>query len=124
MPDRPPCSSTSLALAEPLIATASTVRAWVLLEQPGPWGKDALIESRLPVKAGRALGRWARGGAVRLLLVRQPGGGSGLRRTCLLVHTGMEHRWIERLELDEPLDLLDVDPALLHDAAPPRVGTD
>ena len=42
-----PCATLSRALAEPLYGTASRVRGWVLLEQPGPWGREAVLESRL-----------------------------------------------------------------------------
>ena len=36
------------ARAEPSPARASTVRAFLLVENPGPWGTDALRDARLP----------------------------------------------------------------------------
>ena len=47
------CSTVSRALAEPLFATASHVRAWLLVEQAGPWGGEPLVDSRLDPAVGR-----------------------------------------------------------------------
>ena len=66
------CSLRSLAADEPLAGTASTIRHWLLIEHPGPWGRDGLLDARLPSGLGsdlRALGR--RTGA-RVLLIRKP----------------------------------------------------
>jgi hypothetical protein len=46
------CSAISLALGEPLVATAPKASAWLLVEQPGPWGARALVESRFPRQVG------------------------------------------------------------------------
>ena len=62
------CSDESLARDEPLFATASLVTAWLLVEQPGAWGPDALNESRFPNEIAAELERRASG--VRILLVR------------------------------------------------------
>lgn len=64
----PRCSAEALARDEPLFATASLVSAWLLIEQPGAWGPDALTESGLPEEIGRELER--RSGRVRMLLIR------------------------------------------------------
>lgn len=42
------CSAISAALDEPLPGTAPLARAWVVVEDPGPWGRDALRDSALP----------------------------------------------------------------------------
>ena len=77
-----PCATLSRALTEPQLGTASRVRGWVLLEQPGPWGREAVLESRLDRDLARALHRAAGAAHVRLLLIRRPGrrGGPGDRR--------------------------------------------
>ena len=36
--------------------TASRVRKWMLVEQPGPWGYDALVDSRLDADIAQTLG--------------------------------------------------------------------
>jgi hypothetical protein len=72
----PRCSAEALARDEPLFATASLVSAWLLIEQPGAWGPDALLESRLPEEIGRELQR--RSPNVRILLVRHRSAPNGV----------------------------------------------
>jgi hypothetical protein len=67
------CSVRALARGDSVVATASPVQRWLLIEQPGPWGRDALIESRFDQRVAPALARRARAENVRLLLVRRPG---------------------------------------------------
>jgi hypothetical protein len=73
------CAAASLARDEPVAGTASTVRAFVAVEDPGPWGVRALSDSRLsqPVKDHLRSVEAQRG--VKVLLIRRPGGAS--RRT-------------------------------------------
>ena len=42
------CSAASLRSGEPAVGTASTVRRFLLVEEAGPWGVDAVPDSRLP----------------------------------------------------------------------------
>ena len=65
------CSRRARSLSEPLAATASRVRRWLLVEQPGPWGADAVLESRLDPDVADDLLRAARAAGVRLVLIRQ-----------------------------------------------------
>jgi len=65
----PRCSAEALARDEPLYATASLVSAWLLIEQPGAWGPDALAESGFPGEIAAQLQR--RAGDVRILLIRR-----------------------------------------------------
>jgi (2Fe-2S) ferredoxin len=95
-----PCATLSRALDEPMYGTASRVRGWVLLEQPGPWGFEAVLESRLDRDLAVALEQATRAAGVRLLLIRRPGRGASQPFRCFLVHTGRRDRWVEhRLEL-------------------------
>ncbi|MCW2700944.1 MAG: putative sucraseferredoxin [Blastococcus sp.] len=78
-PARPPgrlddrrCSVRALARGDSPVATASPVQRWLLIEQPGPWGRDALAESRFDQEVAPLLARRARAENVRLLLVRRP----------------------------------------------------
>jgi len=64
----PRCSTEAVGRDEPLYATASLVSAWLLIEQPGAWGPDALTESRFPGEVAAELQR--RAGGVRILLIR------------------------------------------------------
>jgi len=62
------CSEASQARGEPMVGTASTVTSFLLLECPGPWGVQALRDSRLPDEVKQWL-RAQRG--VRPLLIRR-----------------------------------------------------
>ena len=109
MSDRFRCSIRSLALDEPCYATASQVRRWILVEQPGPWGRDAVMESRLPVDVATQLRGIARAVGARLLLIRPHGRWVPVARTCFVAVTTAEVQRIERLTFDDPAELLAVD---------------
>ena len=104
------CAVASLQRGEPAVGTASTVRAFLLVENAGPWGVDALRDARLPeaVKAGlRARATRAR---VRVLLVRRHRGapsGPGLR--VFAAWADAESPWLETTTVEGPEALLDLD---------------
>ena len=66
------CAGASTLRDEPVAGTASTVRAFLLVENTGPWGVDALRDSRLPDGLGPALRSAAAAARVRVLMVRRP----------------------------------------------------
>jgi hypothetical protein len=69
-----PCSDLARARAEPMLATASRVERWLLVEQCGAWGPPAVPLARMdPALARHLTAEAARGGA-RLLLLRHPRG--------------------------------------------------
>ena len=117
-----PCATLSRALSEPLYGTASRVRGWVLLEQPGPWGREAVTESRLDPDLGRALDRAAAAAHLRLLLIRRPGRGASQPHACFVAHTSRGHRWLERRRLDDPAELLELDMAAVVAGERPGFG--
>jgi hypothetical protein len=102
------CSSISATSSEPLRATASRYRHWLLVEQPGPWGHDALVESDLPADVGRSLRDTGRRLGIRVLLIKRRDRPRGLRR-CYLAYTGARERRVRSLDLDDPADLLSLD---------------
>jgi hypothetical protein len=110
---------------EPLAGTASVVRAWALVEQPGPWGPDALTQSRLDPDLGRALAARGRRVGVRVLLVRRPDWLHHLDgpppRRCYVAHTGATGSWARALD-GTAADLLDLDWSLLRRPTPPPIG--
>jgi len=67
------CSVQALARGDSGMATASPVQRWLLVEQPGPWGRDALLQSRFDARIAPLLAERARREDVRVLLVRRPG---------------------------------------------------
>ena len=117
-----PCATLSRALSEPLYGTASRVRGWVLLEQPGPWGREAVTESRLDPDLGRALDRAAAAAHLRLLLIRRPGRGASQPHACFVAHTSRGRRWLERRRLDDPAELLQLDMAAVVAGERPGFG--
>jgi hypothetical protein len=117
-----PCATLSRALEEPLYGTASVVRGWVLLEQAGPWGREAVTESRLDPDLARALHRAAEAAHLRLLLIRRPGRGASQPYTCFVAHTSRRGRWLERRRLDDPAELLELDMARVVAGERPGFG--
>jgi hypothetical protein len=46
------CSALSRLLDEPLAGTAPVAKSWIMLEQPGPWGRKALSQSHQDTARG------------------------------------------------------------------------
>ena len=117
------CSSQARALHEPLGGSASPARGYVLIEQPGSWGRKAVTDSELDPILGRRLEERAAVAGVKVLLTRRPGPHPRRaleRRQVALVHTGPQP-WMEACDLD--LDALaDLDPAVCADPEPPGRG--
>lgn len=82
------CSLAALGVGEELAGTAPVARAWIVLEHPGPWGRDALLEADLPDDV-RALLLQAKGLGIGVLLARHPD------RTAADVAAG-RHLWVAR----------------------------
>jgi hypothetical protein len=66
------CSLRSLAADESLAGTASTIRHWLMIEHAGPWGRDGLLDARLPDGLGRDLRALERRSGARIMLIRKP----------------------------------------------------
>ena len=64
------CSLSTAAAGEPAYGSAAPARVWVALEQPGPWGRDALVESHLDPALGRSIRAQVGGAGGRLALLR------------------------------------------------------
>ncbi|MET8013159.1 sucrase ferredoxin [Streptomyces sp. NPDC005271] len=111
------CATASRDLSEPLAGTAATAPTWLLVEQPGPWGTDALTASHLDPAVGRALERAAKNTGVRVALIRRPGRHAdlhtGARHRVFVAHTRPGRSWIRTIALDDPGRLLALDFAAL-----------
>lgn len=93
-----------------LAGTASTVRAFLLVENPGPWGVDAVRDNRLPHAVKEGLAAAARDAGVRVNLVRRhhrPAPRSGFQ--VFAAHAGPGTPWLETTTLDRAEELLDLD---------------
>jgi hypothetical protein len=115
-PERDTCAARSRGCDEPTLGTASRARRWLLVEQPGPWGSDALSSSGLPAIVADRLRALARSLPARVLLLRRtrrtlPGG----PRSVYVGWSGVEGHWLEHLVLPEIEELLTLDLTPLSD---------
>lgn len=112
-PPPPPafrCSAASMLRDEPVAGTATHVRTWLLVEHTGPWGRDALLDARLPDGVGAALKARARALRAKILLVRRPStkpDGAGVR--VFAAQADPVHPRIESGRLDDVREVLDLD---------------
>lgn len=68
-----PQACSALASHEPLAGTAPFARAWLVVEHPGPWGRDALRDSGVPPRVVEHIGNAQRDAPVRFLAARSIG---------------------------------------------------
>ena len=66
------CSTGSLEASEPLAGTASVAQSWIVIEQPGPWGRQALTDSHLERRLGESLLAASAASGTTILLARHP----------------------------------------------------
>lgn len=107
---------------EALAGTAPEARGWLLIEQPGAWGHDALLESDLDHRVARELADRVADLDVRIQIIRRPGARRGVRRAVFLVHSGPGRAWARRLALTDPDELLDLDLEALATGDEPDLG--
>ena len=123
-PGRAGCAAESVARGELMLGTASRVRRWLLVEQPGHWGREALDDSGFPRAVAERLSALALAHRTRVVLIRRSAGPDhdDEPRRAFLVRSDHTARWVERVEVDEPVDLLTLGLASLGSEAPPGVG--
>lgn len=103
------CSLRSEASGELLAGTASTIRHWLLIEHPGPWGRDGMLDARLPAGVGRALRDLEARTGSRVLLMRNRHRGARVRDVaCFAVDTA--DAWLGYTELPDIEEALVLDP--------------
>ena len=106
------CSMASAADDEPLAGTALTATELLLVEAPGPWGRDAVTENRLPRAVRDHLGSLA---TTKVLLLRRYGGDGGPGTRVFHARREGGRFVVTSAVLDRPEDLLSLD---LADLAP------
>jgi len=68
------CAPAAERRGDVRFGTASPTPRWLLVEQPGGWGPEALLDSTLDRAVGAELiRRWEDGAGIRVLLIRRPG---------------------------------------------------
>ncbi len=118
------CSALSLDADEVLTGTAPHPRAWLALEQPGPWGRKAPSSSHLDRDFGAALDARAKAAGVTFVLIRRPGRHAdhhtASRRVLLASHPGAG--WLEQTSLDDARELGELDLESLAEGRRPGFG--
>ncbi len=107
-----PPDSCSLGWADlPAFGTAPQASFWVALEQPGPWGRDALTQSHLAPELGARLAQAASEHGGRAVLIRRPGqhvDAHGGPRRVLLAGGLAGSAWMMSGEIDDPAAVLEL----------------
>jgi hypothetical protein len=103
------CAAASESRAESVAGTASTVRAFVALEDPGPWGVRAPADSRLPAEVKAHLSAVEQQRGVKVLLVRRALRRSGATSGRRLLVAHAVGGWLETVRLDRVEDVTDLD---------------
>lgn len=118
------CSLLSRTLHERLAGTAGHRRGWVLLEQPGPWGRHPLTESRLDPAVGAELESRCNALNLQVVVIRRHGRypDPAPAPWAFLVRTDAEQPWIEGRQVESPAELLDADLFALASGSRPRFG--
>lgn len=115
------------AAAEPLAGTAPQRRVWLIIEQPGAWGQDALRESELPAGFGAELADTVTDPEIGIALARRPDLASHERRSTRrrrlwLAHTSPGGVRMRAGSLDDIRDVLRWDWAAIKRGELPPVG--
>lgn len=115
------CALRAQLRGDPMLGTAFPAARLLLVEQPGPWGRRGLRDSRFDPSAAAALEARAGRAGIRLQAVRRPGRTRpGARRTWTLVDTRDDRESVRWGAFDDDRELL----ALPLDATPGTLDPD
>jgi hypothetical protein len=107
------CSLSTAAVGEPAYGSAAPADFWVALEQPGPWGQDALVQSHLDSVLGRRLRSRASDSGGRVALLRRARRHPDLKprpEPYVAIGSALQGRsWLLTGYLESPDALLDTD---------------
>ncbi|MEJ7741142.1 MAG: sucrase ferredoxin [Nocardioidaceae bacterium] len=103
------CSASSLARSEPLLGTASTVVAFLLIEVPGPWGVDAVRDCRLAKRLTGDLLDKVRPLGIRPLLIRRHGRSVPSPTRVFAAYADPHLPWMQTAELTSAGQVLELD---------------
>lgn len=117
------CSALARSSGEALYGTVPSSPAWLLIEQPGSWAADPMATEGLAGALADALTGRSKELGFRMLLVRRSAARTGQTgRCCFLVRCTQQGRWMRRVTIGAPDDLLDIDLEVLTTDEPPDVG--
>ena len=109
------CSFASVDDGEPIAGTAPTDPEILLVECPGPWGRDAVADNRLPEVVRTHLA----GLDLKVFLLRRYDGSSGPGTHVFHARASDEGYDVGATVLDRPEDLIDLDLRTLPTYADP-----
>jgi hypothetical protein len=96
-----------------MAGTTVVAAAWLCVEQPGPWGRDALRDSHLDSGVARELARRSKAAGVRVAVIRRPGPHADRHRVVprrvFVAHTRPGSMWLEQAMIADPAELLGID---------------
>lgn len=103
------CSEECTIRQESFVATAPTTKAWIAIEQPGPWQSHAIKvgNSRLPEKISEVVSAWH---DVTVVLIRSRHRHGSRTRRLLVANVLPNQRWLMSVELTNVEQVLDLDP--------------
>lgn len=101
------CSDLARAADLPLAGTATRADRWLVVEHPGPWGRDAPVETELPEVVLEAFARFDG----RVLLARRPGRREADGAVAFLATTTEDGGELRRADLTRLEDVAMLDPA-------------
>jgi hypothetical protein len=113
------CSGASREIGEPQEGTASTVRAFLLIEAAGGWGFEVERDSRLPAEVKARLRALEQHHRVRPLLIRRPGRSTAGRVRVFAGFVRSQQPWLETTTLAGVEEVLDLDVERLADGHSP-----
>lgn len=111
----PGCAVVARLLGANPSGTATFMRSWLMIEQPGPWPDDALeqvLDEAFPPDRLSVLDDLHLSEGLRPLLIRRPGRHvrePHQKRTVLVGAGDPGNRWLERFEVNELSELADLD---------------
>lgn len=112
------CSEECAIRQESSTATAPTTKAWIAIEQPGPWQSHALKagNSRLPEKISEVVDTWR---DVSVVLIRSRHRHGSRTRRLFVANVLPNQRWLMSAELTNIEQILDLEPMAIAKGAKP-----
>ena len=119
------CAAVAREKGESLRGTAARADGWVLIEHPGPWGREPWGPDGPLSRIGTELSRRCAAVGVRPQLVREAGLGRAPAETrrVFLAHSGRRGPWLEKYTVDTVEQILELPLEAAADGTPPGLGT-
>lgn len=122
------CSTISRQVGESLPGTAPTALTWIVVEHPGPWGRDALQDAVMTPRARAAL-HGLKSAGIGVLLARRPSLRAESSRAAmrtghevLVARSAPGGSLLRRLHVDDIADLATWDADAIADGQVPAMG--